>query len=145
MTEASSQYRPVHQREDAASGWATGFVMFAAVMMVMTGAFQALNGLVAIFRDKFYVTVSNYLVELDLTTWGWVHLVVGVVVGLAGFALLSGRTWARVVGIVLAVLSAIENFVFLPYYPIWSLLIIALDVFVIWALVTHGRALRAAA
>ena len=119
-------------------GWAVGFIVFAAVMMMMAGVFQALAGLVAIFENEFYVATRNYLFQLDATTWGWIHLIGGVIVALAGFALLSGATWARAVGITLAVLSAIANFAFIPYYPFWSLLIIALDVFVIWALAVHG-------
>ena len=119
-------------------GWAVGFIVFAAVMMMMTGAFQALAGLIAIFENEFYVATRNYLFQFDATSWGWIHLILGVIVGLAGFSLLSGATWARVVGITLAVLSAIANFLFIPYYPFWSLLIIALDVFVIWALAVHG-------
>jgi hypothetical protein len=119
-------------------GWAVGFTIFAAVMMMLTGGFQALAGLVAIFENEFYAATRNYLFEFDVTTWGWIHLILGVIVALAGFALLSGATWARVVGITLAVLSAIANFLFIPYYPFWSLLIIALNVFVIWALAVHG-------
>jgi hypothetical protein len=120
------------------SGWAVGFTVFAAVMMMMAGAFQALAGLIAIFENDFYVATRNYLYEFDVTTWGWIHLILGVIVALAGFGLLSGATWARVVGITLASLSAIANFLFIPYYPFWSLLIIALDVFVIWALAVYG-------
>jgi hypothetical protein len=119
-------------------GWAAGFIVFAAVMMMMTGVFQALAGLIAIFENEFYVATRNYLFKFDATTWGWIHLILGVIVALAGWGLLSGRTWARVVGITLAVLSAIANFLFIPYYPFWSLLIIALDVFVIWALAVYG-------
>jgi hypothetical protein len=119
-------------------GWAAGFIVFAAVMMIMTGIFQALAGLAAIFENEFYVAARNYLYEVDVTAWGWIHLILGVIVALAGFGLLSRATWARVVGITLAVLSAIANFLFIPYYPFWSLLIIALDVFVIWALAVHG-------
>ena len=119
-------------------GWAVGFIVFAAVMMIMSGVFQALAGLIAIFENEFYVATRNYLFEFDATSWGWIHLILGVIVGLAGFALLSGATWARVVGITLAVLSAVANFLFIPYYPFWSLLIIALDVLVIWALAVHG-------
>jgi hypothetical protein len=120
------------------SGWAVGFTVFAAVMMMMAGAFQALAGLIAIFENDFYVATRNYLYEFDVTTWGWIHLILGVIVALAGFGLLSGATWARVVGITLASLSAIANFLFIPYYPFWALLIIALDVFVIWALAVYG-------
>jgi len=108
------------------------------VMMIMSGVFQALAGLIAIFENEFYVAARKYLFEFDVTSWGWIHLILGVIVALAGFSLLSGATWARVVGITLAVLSAIANFAFIPYYPFWSLLIIALDVFVIWALAVHG-------
>jgi hypothetical protein len=140
MTDDVSQYRSSAVEEP--SGWAVGFVLFAAIMMMMAGIFQALNGLIAIFQDEFYVRTPNYIFQFDATTWGWVHLLLGIVVVLAGWGLLSGQTWARVVGITLAVLSAIANFLFIPYYPVWSLLIIAIDVVVIWALAAHGGALR---
>ncbi len=107
--------------------------------MIMIGVFHAIAGLVALFEDSFYVVAPNYVFEFDVTTWGWIHLIAGIVVVLAGSASCRGQTWARVVGIMLAVLSAIANFGFIPYYPVWSLLIIALDVFVIWALAAHGR------
>jgi hypothetical protein len=136
MTEDRSQY-PSTSREP--SGWAVGFTIFAAIMMLMGGAWQALAGLIAIFENEFYVATRNYLFELDATTWGWIHLVVGLIVAFAGWALLSGRTWARVVGITMAALSATTNFLFIPYYPFWSILIIAVDIFVIWALAAHGR------
>ena len=89
--------------------------------------------------NEFYVNTPNYLFKFDATRWGWIHLLVGLLVLLAGFAVLAGQTWGRVIGIVLAVFSAMANFAFIPYYPFWSLTIIALDVFVIWALATHGR------
>ena len=124
------------------SGMAVGFTVFAAIMMLMVGVFQALQGLIAIFENEFYVQTRNYLFEFDATTWGWIHLVIGLLVAFAGWGLLSGRTWARSVAIALAVLSAIANFLFIPYYPFWSLLIITLDVFVIWAITAHGGDLR---
>jgi hypothetical protein len=124
------------------SGWAVGFIMFAAIMMIMVGVFQALQGLVAIFENEFYAATRNYLFKFDATTWGWIHLLIGLLVAFAGWGLLSGRTWARAAAIVLALLSAISNFLFIPYYPFWSLLIIALDVFVIWAIAAHGGDLR---
>jgi hypothetical protein len=127
------------QSHAPSSGWAVGGVVFAAVMLIMIGVFQALQGLAAIFKDSFFVVLPNYYVEVDVTTWGWIHFILGIVVVLAGFGVLAGATWARVVGITVAVLSAIANFLFIPYYPVWSLLIIALDVFVIWALAAHGR------
>jgi len=121
------------------SGWAVGFTVFAAVMMIMVGVFQALQGLIAIFENEFYVQTRNYLFQFDATTWGWIHLVIGLLVAVAGWGLLSGQTWARIVAITLAALSATANFLFIPYYPFWSLLIIAVDVLVIWALTAHGR------
>jgi hypothetical protein len=136
----ASQYGAAASRaERETSGWAAGFVLFAALMMIMAGIWQALAGLVAIFENEFYVATRNYLFEFDATTWGWIHLLLGVIVGLAGLGLMAGQTWARVVGITLAVLSAIANFLFIPYYPFWSLTVIALDIFVIWALAAHGR------
>jgi hypothetical protein len=141
MADDVSQYRSAGRAEEA-SGWAVGFILFAAIMMIMAGIFQAFAGLVAIFENEFYVATRNYLFQFDATTWGWIHLILGVVVALAGWGVLAGQTWARVVGITLAVLSAVANFLFIPYYPFWSLTVIALDVFVIWALAAHGREVR---
>ena len=140
MTEqaAAPQYRSAGRAEEA-SGWAVGFILFAAMLMIMAGAFQAFAGLVAIFQNEFYVATRNYLFQFDATTWGWIHLLVGLIVVMASFAMLAGRTWGRMVGITLAMVSALANFLFIPYYPFWSLTIIALNVFVIWALAAHGR------
>jgi hypothetical protein len=132
------RYRSASRAREA-SGWAVGFILFAGLMMIMAGIFQAFAGLVALFENEFYAATRNYLFQFDATTWGWIHLLVGLVVALAGLAVLGGRTWGRVVGITLAVVSALANFAFIPYYPFWSLTVIALDIFVIWALATHGR------
>ena len=140
MTEDAG-YRPA-RRADEPSGAAVGFILFAAIMMIMVGVFQALQGLVAIFENEFYVGTRNYLFQFDATSWGWIDLILGLVVAFAGWGLFSGRTWARTVAIFLAVLSAIANFLFIPYYPFWSLLLITLDVFVIWAVAAHGGAMR---
>jgi hypothetical protein len=142
MSEEAYSASQARRADREASGWAVGFILFAAIMMIMTGVFQALEGLIAIFQNEFYVATRNYLFQFDATTWGWIHLVIGVIVAFAGWGLLSGRTWARTVAITLAVLSAIANFLFIPYYPFWSLLIITLDIFVIWAVAGHGGALR---
>jgi hypothetical protein len=139
VAEDVSQYRSARRASEGTSAWAAGFTLFAALMMIMAGCFQAFVGLIAIFQNEFFVATRKYIFQFDATTWGWIHLILAVIVGLAGMALLAGQTWARVVGIILAVLSAIANFLFIPYYPIWSLLIITLDVFVIWALAAHGR------
>ena len=119
-------------------GWAAGVLDLAVIMMIIVGVLQALTGLDAMFQGELYVTAPNYLYELDVTAWGWIHLAVGVIVAAAGFALLSGATWARVVAITMAVLSAVTNFLFIPHYPLWSLLIIALDVLAVWALAVYG-------
>ena len=141
MTEQrTSQYGRVDERPP--SGAAVGFTVFAGVMMIMAGCFQALAGIVAIFENEFYVTTRNYLLKFDVTTWGWIHLLVGLLILFAGFAVFSGKTWGRTIGIILAVVSALANFAFIPYYPVWSLVVIALDVFVIWALAAHGSELR---
>jgi hypothetical protein len=139
VTEQGSQDRSASRAGEDTSGWATGLILFAGLMMIMVGIWQALEGLVAIFENEFYVATRNYTFQFDATTWGWIHLILGLVVAFAGWGLLSGRTWARVVAITLAVLSAIANFLWLPYYPFWSLLIITLDIFVIWAVAAHGR------
>ena len=121
------------------SGWAVGGITFAVTMMIMIGVFQALAGLVAILNNALYVATDTYPFGLNTPTWGWIDLIVGLLVAGAGWAVFSGRTWGRIVGIILAALSAVANFLFIPYYPFWAILIIVLDVFVIWALAVHGR------
>lgn len=138
MTNQSAPtYAQTSQRREP-SAWATGLTLFAGIMMIMAGGFQAFAGVVALFKDEFFVTTPNYLLEFDATGWGWIHLLIGLLVLFAGFAVLSGQTWGRVIGIILVVLSAMSNFAFIPYYPFWAMAIIALDVFVIWALATTG-------
>jgi hypothetical protein len=116
--------------------------LFAAIMMIMVGVFEEIQGLVGISENEFYVATRNYLFKFDATTWGWTHLLLGLLVAFAGWGLFSGRTWARTVAIILAVLSALANFLFIPYYPFWSLLLITLNIFVIWAVAAHGGDLR---
>lgn len=117
----------------------SAWVGFAGTMLVLVGSFHAIQGLVAIFRDDYYLVASSGLVvNLDYTAWGWVHLVGGVVVVAVGLGAIAGQSWARVVGVVVAGLSALVNVSFLAAYPIWSALMIGLDVLVIWALMVHG-------
>jgi hypothetical protein len=123
-----------------ASGWAIGGISFAATMLLLIGVFQALDGLVAIFNDSFFVVTKNYTFDLDVTAWGWIHLILGILLIFAGWGIFTGKTWAGIAGITLAVLSAIANFFFIPYYPFWSILVIGLDVWVIWALTRPGVA-----
>jgi hypothetical protein len=117
--------------------WATGLTAFAAAMLIMLGVFQMLEGLAALVNDEVLVTVRGYVYEFDVTAWGWTHLLIGAGAALTGVFLIRGAMWARAVGIFVAGLSAVANFLFIPYYPVWSLLIIALNVAVIWALVTY--------
>jgi hypothetical protein len=108
--------------------------VFAATLMLIVGIYQFFVGIAAIAQDGFFVVAANYAFQVDTTTWGWIHLCVGLLAVLAGMFIFTGAMWARVVGIGLLVISAVANFFFLPYYPLWSLLIIALDIFAIWAL-----------
>lgn len=119
-------------------GVAFGFIGFAAVMMIILGILHAFMGFVAIVQGEFYVRSPDYLLDVDTTVWGWIHLVAGLVVLAAGFGVLTGKAWARGVGIAVASLSLLLNFAFLPYYPLWALLVLAFDVCVIWALADHG-------
>ena len=125
------------------SGVAVGFTYFAATMMMLSGAFEILQGLSAIIREHLYVVNSDYIFKINVKGWGWIHLVLGVIVLLAGIALLGGALWARIVGIIMAALIAIANFLWLPYYPVWAIVLIALNVVVIWALAAHGRDIAA--
>jgi len=126
------------------TGWA-GWVVFAGVTMFLLGCFEVIAALVAIFDDEYYLVGPNGLVvQVDYTTWGWVHLALGVIAIAAGVGVLAGRTWARVTGIGLAVLSAIANMAFMAAYPLWSILVIALDVIAIYALAMHGAELKSA-
>jgi len=121
------------------SSWAVGYEVFAAIMLVLIGAFHALAGIVAIVDDEFLVVGEEYTFKFDVTTWGWIHLLFGLVALLAGFALFKARVWARTLGVIVAALSIIANFMSLPYSSPWGLVIIALDFGVIWALTVRGR------
>jgi hypothetical protein len=141
MSESPSTYR---ERSGAAVGW----IAFAAVMLIMVGTFHAIAGLAGIIENEFYSVVPAagteatgdvYFLEFDATTWGWVHLIGGLIILFAGLGLFRGAVWARTIGVIVAVISAIVSFAWLPWYPVWSITIIAIDVAVIWALTAHGR------
>jgi hypothetical protein len=133
----SSETQP-GRKPPQVSGWALGGMAFAATIMVLIGVFQALAGLVAIFDDQFYVVTRNYTFDLDVTVWGWIHLLVGIGVFATGLGLFARQAWAGVSAIMLCMLSAITNFFFIPYYPIWSLLVIGLAIWVIWSVTRPG-------
>jgi hypothetical protein len=128
--------------EPETSGWAAGWITFAGIAMIMIGIFHAIAGLAEIFDSDSFVLTQEYVLRFNATSWGWIHLIGGIVVFLAGFAVFSGATWARMVGIVIAMLSAIANFAWLLYVPLWSILMIIVDISIIWALTTHGRDLE---
>ena len=124
------------------TGW-VGWIAFAGTMMVLLGAFHVMQGFVALFKDEYFlVGKSGLVVNVDYTAWGWVHLLAGLVIALAGVAVFSGRIWARTIGVMLAMLSAVVNIAFLSAYPIWSTIMIAVDLLVIWALTVHGSELK---
>jgi hypothetical protein len=123
------------------TGW-TGWVAFAGVMMVLGGALAIFQGIVAVANDTWVVWTNTANVVVDLTQWGWIHMAIGVVAVLAGIGVFTGNLAARAVGVVIAGISLLANFLFLPAYPIWALSIMAVDVLVIWALVVHGGEMR---
>lgn len=123
----------VDRTDEDVSGWAIGGALAAATVMILVGLFQFFQGLAAIINDEFYVVVANYAFALDTTAWGWIHLIVGVLVVISGFYLFAGSRVAGTVAIFLAGLTAVANFFFIPFYPFWSLLIIAVAIYVIWA------------
>ncbi len=127
------------------SGAAIGWSAFAAFMLMMMGIFQSLAGLGAILNDESFVVTQDYIIELDTTQWGWVHLIIGIVVFLAGLGIFSGNVLARTVGVLVALGSAVANFIWLPVQPVWSSIMIGVAVAVIWALTAHGRDIAAEA
>ena len=115
-------------------------MVFGAIVLLMVGMFQILEALAALAKDDIYVNTADYLYQFNITTWGWIHLIMGVIAVLAAAGILADKDWAKGLGILIAVLSAASNFLFLPYYPLWTLIVIALNVAVIWALATtFGR------
>ncbi|WP_411111945.1 hypothetical protein [Streptomyces sp. c-19] len=115
-------------------GVASGGTVFAAVLLTVSGALAVLQGIAAIAKDDVYARVGSYVFEFDLTAWGWIHLILGIIIVVTGVGLFKGANWARVAGVGLAGLSMIANFLWLPYQPWWALTLLAIDVFIIWAL-----------
>ena len=125
-------------REPTVSGWAVGGITFAGTMLILIGMFQVIDGIAAIANDEFFIVGQNYTFDLDTSAWGWIHLLLGIGLMIAGWSIFAGRTWAAVVALTLAMLSAVANFFFIPYYPFWAILIIALNCWVIWSLTRPG-------
>ena len=121
------------------SMWAAGWATFAGLMMIMLGIFHAIAGFAEILDSDSFVVTQEYVFKFSTTTWGWIHLIVGILVFFAGFGVFRGAVWARTVGVILAIVSAAAAFAWLPYVPFWSILLIFIAVSVIWALTAHGR------
>lgn len=132
-------------RETTVTGW-TGWAVFAAIMMLIAGVFDVVFGLFAIIGpdSAYFVSTEGSLFLLDVSGWGWWHVISGITLLLVALALMQGATWARVVAIILVALNALTQITLLPVQPWWSLILLALDVFVIYALTVHGRELKAA-
>ncbi|WP_228992864.1 hypothetical protein [Streptomyces sp. DH8] len=137
-TPAPGASRPADPRPGQRSGspWAAGGTMFAGVLLLVDGILGVLKGIAGIASNDVYTRIDDYVFKFDVTSWGWIHLVLGVILVLVGVGILKGATWARVTGVVLASLNIVANFMWLPYTPVWAIVTIAIDVFVIWALCT---------
>ncbi|WP_438271753.1 DUF7144 family membrane protein [Streptomyces erythrochromogenes] len=113
-----------------------GLLYFAGFLMVFGGLMMLFTGISAIARDDVFIPTPHYAYEFDLTSWGWIHLILGIVIFLAGLAVIRGALWARVVGLALAGLSMVASFMWLPYTPFWALVLLAIDGLIVWALCT---------
>jgi hypothetical protein len=125
------------------SGWAIGWTMFAGTMMLIQGFWWIISGFIALINDEFYVVGQEYIFQFDATTWGWVHLLLGILILGAGAGVFSGAVWARTVGVLIAGVAMLVAFAWLPWYPIFALLFIVVSTLVIWALTAHGRDITA--
>ncbi|MFI6140665.1 hypothetical protein ACIBCC_21050 [Streptomyces griseus] len=137
-TPAPGASRPADPRPGGGSGspWAAGGTVFAGVLLFVDGVLGVLKGIAGIASNDVYTRINDYVFKFSVTSWGWIHLVLGVILILVGWGILSGAAWARAAGVVLASLNLIANFMWLPYTPVWAIVTIAIDVFVIWALCT---------
>ncbi|MFF8380443.1 hypothetical protein ACF07V_30415 [Streptomyces sp. NPDC015661] len=134
--------RPSGTQQSTSGAWAAGGTLFAGVLMLVTGFMDIFQGIAGIAEDDIYTRVGDYVFKFNLTTWGWIHLILGIIVAIAGFGILKGAEWGRIAGISLASLNILFQFLFLPYQPWWALFSMAVSIFVIWALATddaYGR------
>ena len=142
-SEATPQHvprqRPRHDARAAErepSGAALGFTLTAAILMMISGGWNILEGIAALIHGSFVVVVRNYAYSLSATSWGWFHLILGAVVLAAGIGLLTDKMWARIVGVGVIAISMIVNFLYIPYLPVWSIVVLAIDMAVLWALLS---------
>ncbi len=129
----------VDTRRTRPSGAAIGLTITASLILIMAGTFGIIEGIVGLINNEFYVVTQKWAFQFDTTTWGWIHIIVGLVALGAGVGLLAGQVWARTVAVIVALVSIVANFLWLPYYPWWAALVIVFDVFVIWTVTAHGR------
>jgi hypothetical protein len=128
--------------EGPSTGW-TGWIGFAGMMLILIGCFHAIAGFVGLFKDDYYVvSKQNLLISVDYTAWGWIHIAFGLIAVAVGIGMLAGQMWARIVGVIFAIVSALANLAFLSAYPVWSVMVIAFDIIVIWALTVHGGEMK---
>ena len=128
-------------KEAQPTGW-TGWVVFAAVLMVVAGGIWAIQGLIAVFNDNLVIFGTEGAILLDVTGWGWIHIILGALLVLAGILVLRGNMFGRIIAVILAMLSIIVNFVWMPVYPVWAIVIVTLDVFILYAVIIHGREMK---
>lgn len=134
-----SQTLHPHPRTETSEALSSGLVLFAAVMLLIVGFLDLIRGIMAIAEDDVFVSTPNYIFEFDLTSWGWIHLLLGVLAIAVGAGLFKGALWARMLGVAIAGLLIIANFLSIPYYPMWSIVAIALYALVVWALCVAQR------
>ncbi|MFK4065294.1 hypothetical protein [Streptomyces sp. NPDC029674] len=130
----NAPHEPHHKHAVAESPWAAGGTMFAGVLMMVNGILGIFEGIAGIAKDDVYERIGDYVYKFNLTTWGWIHLILGILVAVVGWGILKGASWAKASGVALAALAIVAQFLWLPYTPIWALISIAIGVFVIWAL-----------
>lgn len=124
------------------TGW-TGWVIFAGVILLISGIFSIVQGIVAVVGpNSYYLVTEGSLFVFDVAGWGWWNIIIGVLLSLTAVALMAGQTWARVVAVILVIISAIGQLLLIPAQPWWSIIVIAIEILVIYALIVHGRELR---
>jgi hypothetical protein len=138
-TSHSYEYPAGHHDRAPAGSWAYGVALVAGFLLAVVAAFEILQGIAAIAKDDVYANGPDYAYKLSLEGWGWTHVVIGLLLTAVALGILAQQSWGRVTGLVVAGLSMLANFAFIPYYPVWSLTIIAVNVLVIWALCTLLR------
>ncbi|MCP3819394.1 hypothetical protein NLX86_15155 [Streptomyces sp. A3M-1-3] len=127
---------PTTPKPKTGGGWAAGGTLFAGVLLLVTGLMSIIEGIAGIAEDDVYTRIGDYVFSFDLTAWGWIHLIVGIVAAFTGWGILKGAEWARLTGIALAALNIVLQFMFLPYQPVWAVFSMGISAFVIWALAT---------